>query len=154
METIDLSKAQMRLLITWLIGSMPAFIYVFVKTLDPEASGIEKVWGWLMPTIMPTLLMVAGTCAGVALAKQTSREVNRLFYQISVCISVFYLLAVFCTVFVSLRSTNAVDDLNKSSIFIGSLQGLASACLGAFFVSKKSQNSVPKPRVGQAAGGK
>ncbi|MGI8773200.1 MAG: hypothetical protein ACR2JE_17390 [Acidobacteriaceae bacterium] len=141
----DLARAQVRLVLVWLIGALPSFVLVFAKTfepgppgLEPGPTGIDKIWSWLMPAIMPTLLLVVGTAATAAITDNAASKVNKTFYGIAIGISSFYLLVLFITILVAMQwSINSMDALDRGSLYLGPLQGLASASLGAFFVSKK-----------------
>lgn len=139
-ERMELQTAQRTLLLLWLIGSTPVLVLLLVRTLGPNAEGIERVWGWLLPTIMPTLSLVVGTYAATALSdSDVHRTVDILFFRVSVALSVAYLLIV--TLAIALypfSSPPALLTLERIGIVLGPVQGLVSACLGVFFVSQKT----------------
>lgn len=143
-ERLDLQTAQRKLLLIWLIGSAPALILMLVRTLGPNADGIENVWGWLLPTVMPTLSLVVGTYAATALAVPDGhRTVDSLFFRVSVALSASYLLIVILAIVsYPFSKTPALVLLERIGIVLGPVQGLVSACLGVFFVSQK-QGAAP-----------
>ena len=138
-ERMDLQAAQQKLVLIWLIGSAPVLVLMMVRTLGPNSEGIERVWGWLLPTIMPTLSLVVGTYAATALTESDGhRTVDVLFFRVGVALSVAYLLIV--TLAIALYPFSpppALLTLDRIGIVLGPVQGLVSACLGVFFVSQK-----------------
>jgi hypothetical protein len=140
MPTIELQRAQNRLLLLWMLGSAVVFLFTLFKTFDPSATSMNKIWSWTIPSIFPTLLLIAGARAGTAIANQKGKEkeVDRLFFRVTVGVSAFYLITVFTTLWAAVHwSSDSLEFLATSSFYLGALQGLTSATLGAFFVSRK-----------------
>jgi hypothetical protein len=138
-DRIDLLAGQRRLVLIWLIGSSPVLVLMLFRTLGSNAGGIERVWGWLLPTIMPTLSLVVGAYASTALTESEGhRTVDRLFFRIATSLSVAYLVIVTLAISLyPLSSPPAVLALERIGIVLGPVQGLVSACLGVFFVSNR-----------------
>jgi hypothetical protein len=136
---IDLVAGQRTLVLIWLVGSTPSLLLVLIRTLGPNAGDIERVWGWLLPTIMPTLSLVVGTYAATAISESTElRTVDVTFFRVSVALSLAYLLIVTAAIaWYPFSATAAILTLERIGVILGPVQGLVSACLGVFFVSQK-----------------
>lgn len=139
-QLIDVSTAQLRLMILWLVGVTPSFVLLVVRTLGPNSLEIQKIWGWLLASSMPTLFLVVGTYAAAARESKQDKSANRTFYNVTSGISVAYLLilnaAVICC---PLSNQDGSKVLDTISLVLGPVQGLASASLGVFFVSQRTK---------------
>ncbi len=88
-QRMDLLAGQRRLLLIWLIGPVPAVIPLLARTLGPNADEIERVWAWLLPSVMPTLSLVVGTYAATALTESPeTKSVEVLFFRVAAALSV------------------------------------------------------------------
>ena len=140
MPTIGLQRAQNWLLVLWTIGGGVVFLVTLLKGFDPSVTSVNRFWSWTIPSIFPTLLLIIGARAGAAIADRRGqeKEVDRLFFHVTVGVSAFYLTTTFTTLWAAIHwSNNSLDVLATSSYYLGPLQGLTSASLGAFFVSRK-----------------
>jgi hypothetical protein len=124
-----------------LIGSVPAVIPLLARTFGPNAEEIERVWAWLLPSVMPTLSLVVGTYAATALAESPqSKTVEVLFFRVAAGLSVAYLAIVTFAIWLyPLAPPPATKTLERVGLILGPVQGLVSACLGAFFISHKQK---------------
>lgn len=138
---MDLLDGQRKLLVIWLLGTAPALLIVLARTFQ-NSNEIEKVWSWLLPSVMPTLSLVLGTYAATALTEvQQPRSVDVLFFRVSVALSLAYLAIISIAICVyPFSAPPATKILDKVSLVMGPVQGLVSACLGVFFISN-SQGS-------------
>ena len=138
-QRMDLMAGQRKLVLIWLIGSSPVILLVLIRTLGPNAADIEKVWSWLLPSVMPTLSLVVGTYAATALSESRKpRSVDAVFFRVAAALSVAYLLIVTVAVaWYPFAASFALQTLERVGLILGPLQGLVSACLGVFFVSQK-----------------
>ena len=138
-QRMDLLAGQRRLVLVWLIGSTPAVILLLVRTFEPNADAIEKVWSWLLPSLMPTLSLVVGTYAATALAETSAqRTVDVLFFRVAVALSLAYLAIVTLAILLyPLSPPPATKTLERVGLVLGPVQGLVSACLGVFFISNR-----------------
>lgn len=139
---IDLLVGQRKLVMIWLIGSAPVILLMLIRTLGPNATDIEKVWSWLLPSVMPTLSLVVGTYAASALKEADApRTVDAVFFRIAVALSVAYLLilsvAIAAYPLTATPAAPALRTLERVGLILGPVQGLVSGCLGVFFVSQK-----------------
>lgn len=138
-QRIDLFVGQRKLVLVWLIGSCPSIALLLTRSFGPHAEEIDKVWSWLLPSIMPTLSLVVGTYAATALTQlKEERTVDRMFFRVAIALSIVYLLIVTLTVWIyPFSSSPATTVLARTGLILGPVQGLVSACLGVFFVSNR-----------------
>jgi len=140
---IDLQLAQRRLAIVWISGSGLTFLLTVLQTmsLNPPFPP-EQQWQWLLPAIMPTLSLIVTTVLLGGRGSPQRATVDRFALHLSVGVSVFYLLLVFVVPLLPpllrLVSSERVEMLDRSRLFLGPMQGLVGAALGVFFVSKET----------------
>lgn len=145
---LPLFQCQQRLAVLWFLGATPVFLVVFVQTLrDVYGDRTQEVWSWLLPTLLPTLLLITGVVAADAIRKaaQHAVSVDKFFYRLTAALSIGYLVLVNAVFF--LRPFSPLDPLvllQRASLFLGPLQGLLAAALGVFFSSKKPSENKPE----------
>ena len=117
---MDLLGGQRKLLLIWLLGATPAVLVLLVRTFQ-NSDDIERVWSWLLPSVMPTLSLVVGTYAATALTEvQQPRNVDVLFFRVSVALSLAYLAIITLTVCVNpFSAPPATKILDKVSLVSG-----------------------------------
>jgi hypothetical protein len=126
-------KARRVLLVIWLFGTVLLVGLVFAQTVANRYGPYdEKVWGWLLPCIMPTV----GLMLAVVFAPTVSREViDRFLFYLSSVLSVLYLGLVAATLLVQPASSlSPLDLLERSHLWLGPSQGLIDASVGALFL--------------------
>ena len=139
-EKIDIRVAQLRLMVVWLTGVAPSFALMIVRTIGPDSLNIQKVWGWLLAAVMPTLSLVVGTYAAAAHQTKINRLADRLFFRITIGLSLAYLVILTVTIlFYPLGTDDAMKLLDNMSLILGPLQGLVSASLGVFFATNRAR---------------
>ncbi len=128
-------------MLIWLIGSIPAVTLLLARTFGPNADEIERVWAWLLPSVMPTLSLVVGTYAATALTESPkTKTVEVLFFRVAAGLSVAYLAIVVMAISLyPLSPPPATKTLDRVGLVLGPVQGLVSACLGVFFISHKQK---------------
>ncbi|MCI5193460.1 MAG: hypothetical protein D3915_10095 [Candidatus Electrothrix sp. AU1_5] len=143
---IPITNTKKRLAIIWFSGSGFLFALLFLQTIfgkyGTEIKEIKDPWGLMLPTFMPTLSLIIGTLIADATAsKKDTKEiatVDRFFFRLSCFLSIAYLLTVILTILLSPFSKLSLLELIKlSNLWLAPFQGLVTASLGAFFVSKK-----------------
>jgi hypothetical protein len=148
-DKIELRLAQLRLMIVWLIGVTPSVSLLIIRTLSPDSLNIEKVWGWLLTSIMPTLSLVIGTYAAAAQQSQVGKIADRTFYKITIGLSIGYLIILNIAVFwYPLKHEDALKLLDTMSLVLGPLQGLVSASLGVFFIHQTTRGNPNQANAG------
>lgn len=136
---ISLDLSQKRLATVWLSGAGLLIILLMLQTMRGiYGDKPQEVWAWLLPTFMPTLLLIVG--AIVKKARQDSGQevtVDHFMYALSLYLSIAYFIMLFLTWFLSNFAVHQVDQLKLSNLWLSPTQGLVSLALGAFFVSQK-----------------
>jgi hypothetical protein len=104
---------------------------------------VQEVWGWALPTIIPTLAMIVTVLGYTALDPSTSTAiVRRSFFRISWWLSLFYLLLILLTILIQpfLSSMNdRLQAMRISNLWLGPIQGLVASSLGVLFVTKRTK---------------
>jgi hypothetical protein len=134
------SRSQTMLAGVWLIGGGLIFVLVLAQTLGGKYAGqVEKAWSWLIPTIVPTLLLIVGAVAYEA--RQPARKgatVDGLAFSVTCGLSLFYLVLVIVTVLVQpFTAMTPLELMSVSHLWLGPVQGLVSIALGVFFASRE-----------------
>ena len=141
--------AKQRLGVIWLTGAGVLFALVFTQTLlGKYGDHTEDAWAWLMPAIMPTASLIVGVLvsdlAGVA---RKPVYVSRFVFQLSAGLSILYLAALLITLLaMPLSELKPMELLTTANLGLAPLQGLVTAALGAFFVSKQKATADNDPQ--------
>src|SRR5215217_1083008 len=76
----------------WGLARGLLFAVVIAQTLMGKfGSRDAEVWGWFLPSILPTLSLIVAVYGREAFRDETRRSVRKTPYVIAVAISVFYL---------------------------------------------------------------
>jgi len=134
------------LLFLFLVGQSIAGVYRY-RTETGMEDLTSDAWGWFLPTLMPTLsLIVAIFVTDVGSRRNATATVDRFFFRMAFWLSTLYLVVVVMSLLgTTLFSRNPLSDLKTSNLWLGPLQGLASAAVGAFFVKR---GGAKDPRAG------
>lgn len=119
----------------WLAGAGALFVVVMAQSLMGRyGESMQDAWGWFLPNIMPTLSLIVGV---LAVSAKETQAVDAFVFRLAYWLSVFYLLTLATAILVSpLVSQDPLPAMKSANIWLGPLQGLASAALGRFFVKK------------------
>lgn len=137
--TMDSSKWVLAAI--WLVGAGGVFLLLVVQSLlGHYEPATQEVWGWFLPTVMPTLSLIVGVLvADSRIARNSDKPVsgstNSLFFRLGAGMSVLYLLLVALSILIQplLPQTSPLELMHRSSLWLGPLQGLTVATLGVFF---------------------
>ena len=144
--TTDMSSSQRKLVVLWLAGSCPVLMLMLVRTFGPNSAGIDRIWSWLLPALMPTLSLVVGAHAATALSQRNTRVVDKVFFRIAAALSLAYIIILTLAIALYPFSAQpALVTLDQIALVLGPTQGLVSASLGVFFVSQP-RNDKPNPK--------
>ncbi|HXU29684.1 MAG TPA: hypothetical protein VN851_03815 [Thermoanaerobaculia bacterium] len=129
----------------WLIGSGALFLIFIIQSIGQKyGARVQDAWGWLLPTIMPTLsLMVGVLVSNAGMPQPKTGKSDRFIFFLALGFSFAYLTAVISTVLVQpFVKGNPLDLFRMSSLWLGPLQGLVAAVLGVFFIkAERSANN-------------
>ena len=97
---------------------------------------LDDAWGWLLPTIMPTLALIVGVLVvDLGTDAGADKMVDRYLFRLALGLSVVYLFLVTMTFLAQpLTGVPTLDLMQRSNLWLGPLQGLVAATLGAFFL--------------------
>jgi hypothetical protein len=141
---MDLAPARRQLAALWFIGAAPPFLCLAVRTLAfPERFDVQAAWGWLLPTLLPTLSLLVGVLA--LGPPQQRREVDPFLLGLARWLSAIYLVLVMASL---LFAWARGSDLRTANLFLGPLQGLVAGVLTFFFgraASPRAGRSRPGP---------
>lgn len=145
---IDLETARWRLGTVWFLGSAIIALLLIVQSLaGVYEERVQGVWGWALPNFLPTLMLMLGVFAGAALAEETETDamkVRSAFFKLAVGLSVFHLVCILVTLgmqpfipsLTNATAPNQMSVFEMSNLWLGPLQGLVAAAIGALFFSK------------------
>ena len=133
-------KAQKNLLALWAIGALCLFILIIIRSAGGiYGSKVDEAWAWFLPAIMPTFLLMV-TVAIIDFTQQTAtaKQSDKFLFRLAFGISLFYLLLVTFTLLNPIATNDSpIIVMKQSSLWLGPMQGLVSAILGAFFIKSK-----------------
>jgi hypothetical protein len=135
--TLPITYCKRRLATVWFTGGGIAFFLVLVQSiLGRYGEEVGKAWGWLLPTVLPTLSLIIGVLVYDAVERpDTGRRIDRFLFRLTVALSCGYLLAVLLVLLLTpLSNLGPIELMSQASVWLGPLQGLVAAAMGAFFV--------------------
>jgi len=137
---VDVGRCKRHLAIVWFVGAGVVFAVMLTQSLlGRYGNDLTSAWGWVLPTILPTLSLIIGVLVADALqGPEKARKVDRFLFRLSIGISMIYVLVVLATILLQPVSPIPPPEVMKQShLWLGPFQGIASACLGAFFVRRE-----------------
>ena len=141
---ILVADSQRRLVFIWFTGSGFLFALLLLQTIFGQyGSEAREAWGLILPTFVPALFLIIGTLLADATSSadpDASVTVDRFFFRLADFLSITYLATVVLIILLSPFSKFSQPELIKlSNLWLAPFQGLVTAALGAFFVSKNTQ---------------
>jgi hypothetical protein len=147
---IPLEKVRWQLGTIWFSGTGLLFILLIVQSLaGVYEDHVQAVWGWLLPNVAPTLSLMIGVFAAAAVKEHVESDtmrVRRPFARLTIGVSIFHLLAVAATFVaqpfvgtISGAGANPMALFETSNLWLGPLQGLVAAAIGALFFSRSDK---------------
>jgi len=141
-RTIGLDRVRSRLAMVWLGGGgLVVMTLVIQSLLGKYQANVQEVWGWALPTILPTLGMIVTVLGYTALDPNQSKvEVREDFYKIAWVLSLAYIFLVFLTILLQpLTTYQPIQLMRMANLWLGPFQGLVASALGVLFVSRKQR---------------
>lgn len=149
---LPVAECQRRLALVWVVGSAVALALFLAQTLGGKyGDETTKAWGWFIPTLLPTLSLIAGVIAGQARQPEDPDvTVSSLAYRLSLWFSSAYIALVVATPLMEpvAGEGSPLEFFNLSALWLGPVQTLTGIALGAFFVSRqedKDKSTEPAP---------
>ncbi len=151
-KLIPLEKIRWQLGSIWFVGAGILFLLLMIQSLaGVHEEHVQAVWGWLLPNIIPTLSLMLGVFAASALNivdEADSLKVRKNFARLAMGLSVFHLLAVSANFIAMPFLPTAVGGrpdhmelFEMSNLWLGPLQGLVAATIGALFFSRQNDTN-------------
>jgi hypothetical protein len=137
---ISLDQVRSKLAWIWLSGSGCIFgLLALQSLLGRFQSSVQEVWGWALPTVLPTLGMILTVLGYTALdPSQNKAEVRIDFYKISLGLSIAYIFLVLMTILIQpMTPFEPIQLMRMANLWLGPTQGLVASVLGVLFVSKR-----------------
>jgi len=142
-EMLSLDRVRSRLAALWLGLGITIFLIVVVQSLLGKfGDDTQNAWGWLLPTVMPTLGMIVTVLGYTALDQNFSNSVvRRSFFWVAFFLSGMYLVLVLITILIQpfVPGVNPIELMHRSNLWLGPFQGLVASALGVLFVSKQKK---------------
>lgn len=134
---LPLIRCQRRLAVLWLGGAALLVLLMVAQSVGNKYGGAtSEAWNWLLPTIIPTLSLIVGAFAAAARRPQDDASVDAFSYQMSLWLSVFYLVLVAAVPLAQpLTGRPPLELMQMSRLWLGAVQGLVGIALGVYFVS-------------------
>ncbi len=147
-DLISLDAVRARLSAVWLAGSCVILMLVVLQSLlGKYQSKTQEAWGWLLPTLMPTLGMIVSVLGYTALDSRASDfMVRKTFVRIAIWLSVFYQVLILLTILIQpFVGADPIDLMHTSNLWLGPFQGIVGSALGVLFVSKQQKSDTANP---------
>lgn len=139
---IEIAIAQRKLAVLWYVwAGFLTLIMFFQSVLGRYESHVSDAWGWLLPTLMPTLSLITGVLVlqSRESTKDRRKNVDQFYYRLALSFSAGYLFFVTISIlgqplFESYSGVTPLETMNLASLLLGPLHGLVAAVVGIFFV--------------------
>jgi hypothetical protein len=135
---ISLKTCKKRLAILWFTVGLILFVVLSIQTaLGTKFADKEgEAWGWFLPTMWPTLSLIIGVLLlDATFPTGTDKQIERFFFWLTFGLSAFYLTLVALTILMQpFTGLTLLELMKRSNLWLGPIQGLVAAALGAFFV--------------------
>jgi hypothetical protein len=151
-DLLRLDIARWRLALIWFGGCAFFFLLLVAQSLG-GAYGTQVQRAWALPTFMPTLALMTSVFAADAMKPATGTRafVRRGFTNLSVGLSIFYIIVLFVSVLVqpfAAANSGAADIvtarlelLELSNLWLAPLQSIVVGALGVLFFLKQDDKT-------------
>ncbi|HEY9225444.1 MAG TPA: hypothetical protein VIP11_02275 [Gemmatimonadaceae bacterium] len=135
---------QRRLAAVWFVG---AAVIISLQVAQSVAGRFgdktDEAWAWLLPNLMPISTLIVTVLVLESQGKGVKKQVVPGFvYRLAMGLCIGYLLLVLVSILAQpLSTTPILTSMQQSNLWLGPIQGLASAALGAFFIQPGSENT-------------
>jgi len=144
-DSILLDEVRWKLARIWLIMGGIFFLLLIIQSVMGKYAGkVQNVWGWALPTIMPTMSLIVTVLGAGAVedGKEDKTKVKKPFYLTVYWLSVVYLGIVLGTLLAEpFTPFDSVELLNLSNFWLGPFQGLVTSAMAVLFFTKKARKS-------------
>jgi hypothetical protein len=144
---VTVAHCKKSLATVWFGGAGVVFFVVLVQSLlGRYGESANEAWGWLLPTVMPTLSLIVGVLMFDAVQKEkTPKTIDRFLFRLTLSLSFVYLAAVFLVIALQpLAAMPPLQMMTQANVWLGPFQGLVTAAMGAFFVKAAHSENLTK----------
>ena len=127
------------LTIIWFCGAgFTFFLLILQALLGHYQNAYPDVFGWFLPSVMPTISLIAGVWITQSKGKMIAIATpDKNLFSLTKWLSVAYLLTLALTIMIQpFSSFHPLDLMKMSHIWLGPFQGLVVATMGAFFTKQ------------------
>lgn len=135
--TVSIKACKKRLAVLWFSFGLALFVLLVLQSISGKfGPKVEEAWAWFLPTLMPTLSLIVGVLVlDITSPKQRDKRVDPFLFRLAFGLSAIYLVLVaFIPLLQPFTGIPTVDLMKRSNLWLGPLQGVVTAALGAFFV--------------------
>ena len=137
---IDYFLAKKNLATLWFVLVGLVFLLMFFQTLNGKfEKNVNEAWGWLFPTVLPTLSLILTVF--VFDMRNTQKQVvkvDRFYFRLVFSLSLFYMIIILLILLSQPFTGQPIITLMKdSNIYLGPIQAIISGAMGLFFVKKE-----------------
>jgi hypothetical protein len=139
-KLVPLDHVRSRLAMLWLGTAGAIILTLVVQSLrQVYGSSVQEVWGWILPTLMPTLGLIVTVLGYTALDRGiTETVVRKSFFVLAFWLSASYLFFILLTILIQpFTAADPVGLMRMSNLWLGPFQGLVASALGVLFVSRR-----------------
>ena len=116
------------------------FLLMFFQTLNGKfEQDVNEAWGWLFPTVLPTLSLILTVF--VFDMRNTQKQVvkvDRFYFRLVFSLSLFYMIIILLILLSQPITGQPIIILMKvSNIYLGPIQAIITGAMGLFFVKKE-----------------
>jgi hypothetical protein len=140
---MNMRGARQTLTVIWFAGAACLFVVLLIQSFSGHyGDKIQDAWGWYLPSVMPTLSLMATTWFSDA-DSTGANAVDPFTYRGAMVLSIAYLLVLMATIFASPFTTMTdVQLMQLSHLWLAPIQSLVMLALGYFFSKRPN---VTKP---------
>ena len=134
---LPLVACQRRLAALWLTGAALLLLLMVVQSMGNKyGNATADAWGWLLPTVVPTLSLIVGAFAAAARQKSETATVDRFSFRLTFALSAVYLVLILIVPLAQpLTGRPPLELMHLSTLWLQAVQGIVGIALGAYFVS-------------------
>ncbi|SRR5216683_3013231 len=136
-QRLPLVQCQRRLAGLWLAGAAVLLLLMIAQSIGNKyGDATDQAWGWLLPTMIPTLSLIVGAFAAAARRPIDQATVDGFSYRLTFWLSAFYLLLVLAVPLAQpLTGRPPLELMRLSKLWLEAVQGIVGISLGVYFVS-------------------
>jgi hypothetical protein len=137
---IEFILAQKKLATLWFVFVSLIFVIMFLQTFSGKyETKISEAWGWLFPTVFPTLsLIITVFVFEIRNPQKQALRVDRFYFRFVFYLSLFYLVLIMAILLLQpIYGDPIISVMKDSNIYLGPFQAIVTGAMGLFFIKKE-----------------